>query len=685
MIIPSYYLFSSIALDDKINNRKMMRRFIPRFLHNLSLFLASMALVCCSSGSGDNDNSGTNNNDGGTVTDTAQLVLHLLPSSSTYNRVIPRMVASYKGWNVIETSNPAATGLLTLQFLNGPKNEGYMVTVTDSTVMFTRYNVLSGTMPSTVVVAAKGKSGDRLMTCNVDWSAKTVEMTGSMSLDDHSVASPIKRRASTDINDTRRILYDMFDDIGDKISDMGTVTGYISQSVASICEVWSSVIIPIAQYQLYSDDPEMLATITNKQLVSNGQSLVVSMMPDKAQEIYEHYQQALLAYKYGLSSYTSSYEFNETQIDNMLSSLSLSSLLSQEVQSEAGSEAQEDYTLQVSVSNITKTSATLSGSYTGGGQAAITDMGFRYHMAGGLDITLPSSGLGAITLNELEEGTAYFVYAYLVAGGVEYRSAVKDFTTDSDFGVSPSSLIFENAGGTKAVYVASNIHTLSWTITSKPSWCNIERAANSFFVDVEQSTEQRSGEILITATMDDGTTLEATVAVAQYGPEGEGTNYYYMGSSDASSISHYTYRSDGSVYEDKNEQHYDNSHAIVWHVNGAYYLYSFNSYTLHLGGLKVGASFPQINGITNATLQSSINGGVIYFTGGFTQTSSNASITFAISIDLNGGIDFTSTIYQESDVTSAYGYVKVQESGHMNAVSEDVYNADNGNDDSDEE
>ncbi len=92
-----------------------------------------------------------------------------------------------------------------------------------------------------------------------------------------------------------------------------------------------------------------------------------------------------------------------------------------------------------SVTNITETTAALSGSYKNPAGKNVTRHGFKYGTSK-TDLNLDASvarnesyvngGIPAYTVKSLSPGTTYYYQAYVVAGSQSYYGDVKSFTTD---------------------------------------------------------------------------------------------------------------------------------------------------------------------------------------------------------------------------------------------------------------
>lgn len=182
-------------------------------------------------------------------------------------------------------------------------------------------------------------------------------------------------------------------------------------------------------------------------------------------------------------------------------------------------ESQPEYRVNVNVSNISSSSATLSGSYVEVyGGASIFKMGYRIIGPDGEE-DIDAWKLPAKQITNLKPGTTYSVYAYLsstsTASG-KYTSKTITFTTlEDNITVSPESLSFDAEGGTKTVTVTAT-EGVKWSVTSYPGWTKVSTSDNVLTVTVgEGDEEERSGSIVIEAQMLSGEVKNVTINISQ--------------------------------------------------------------------------------------------------------------------------------------------------------------------------
>lgn len=101
------------------------------------------------------------------------------------------------------------------------------------------------------------------------------------------------------------------------------------------------------------------------------------------------------------------------------------------------------------------------------------------------------------------------------------------------FELSESKLSFKPEGSTRGIYVYTNSNITSWEITAKPDWVDkIDKAPNSFFIDVGENNtgETRSDLLTVTGYINNGTWIDRTVELIQpAGLEWNNTSWSFTG------------------------------------------------------------------------------------------------------------------------------------------------------------
>lgn len=97
------------------------------------------------------------------------------------------------------------------------------------------------------------------------------------------------------------------------------------------------------------------------------------------------------------------------------------------------------------------------------------------------------------------------------------------------FEVSPDLLSFQAEGGSKGVFIDMSDNITSWEITSVPSWVNIDKGKESFFVNVEESKESRSGIITVTGYASGGIRVDRQITVEQVNYIWDATSWDFSG------------------------------------------------------------------------------------------------------------------------------------------------------------
>lgn len=97
-----------------------------------------------------------------------------------------------------------------------------------------------------------------------------------------------------------------------------------------------------------------------------------------------------------------------------------------------------------------------------------------------------------------EEEERYREELYPVMSRLQQIPSRPSSLEDVYFLVSPQTLVFDSKGGSRGVSVISSY---DWDIESVPSWCEIERGKETFFVDVKASSIERKGIIVVYSDM----------------------------------------------------------------------------------------------------------------------------------------------------------------------------------------
>lgn len=478
------------------------------------LFLISCLLaIACSSDSDDGPNQEE-------LDSSTHVNILLLPKAASYDEPTPRMVAEIDGWNIVELTNPEA---MILHFLNQKERNSHVIILTDSTALIT--TCTSSFSPNKkAILAALTSYGMKAALCNVNWNS------GTYSIESETTISNTTTRAAGyhDLDFAKESMFKMLDKLGERIESINNWAGYLGTGESSaVAEVWTNLVIPVAKYQLYSDDPEKLGIIEGEYIKSNVGSVILNLMPSSVQRacygahLATNYITDLWPYveskipEKEIPDYT-----NDNSLHYWVRNLSDIARWSVPLQ-ETYEKAKPKYIVSINAPyNITETEATVSGRFelNDGNEVGILQMGYIVTFPSGYERIVDAWNLPETTFKDLQPGTRYKVCAFVKTPYERHCSDAKEFITDGLLEISPTELAFESKGGSKGVVVTVG-NRMTWNITDKPDWCSITKGNGTFFVDVKSTEEARSGVITITATLANGKTKTGTVSVSQEGEE----------------------------------------------------------------------------------------------------------------------------------------------------------------------
>lgn len=106
------------------------------------------------------------------------------------------------------------------------------------------------------------------------------------------------------------------------------------------------------------------------------------------------------------------------------------------------------------------------------------------------------------------------------------------------FDISSSVLTFSAEGGSKGVSVNMSENIKSWDITQVPDWVSVKKGKESFFVDVDATTEPRNSVLTVTGYAGDGIRIDRQLKIEQvYNFSWEGTSWNFTGMMDCTVMS----------------------------------------------------------------------------------------------------------------------------------------------------
>lgn len=483
-----------------------------------------VSLTSCSS---DDDNAESNDE-----VQISNIEIEILKEPDDDGIPSPRMIAKVDDWNIIEFASEGLehAEMTTLHFINTKENTSMIVAGYGTTAFFYEYNPFSNVKSDTVIIAAEKQGYTCVAICLMNWRNNTYTTITETIFDETSTTRSVTR-AKDEFADIRALFSKTLDKMSSDISKLSKYPSKFSKSAGAVAEVWTKVAIPWAKYSLYDGYPEIQEEIREKYAVDRFKEYFWSIVPTSKERLYENAKKVYNTSK-DLFKNIPQKELTDEDITNVSYGIATSANSSYQAQTSYGEEYLK-YKVSTGVRSVDETSAVIYAYYTcmDGQPSYISEYGIDLNGSNGKKQTIKLSNFdNDITLNGLSPGILYTARVYITSFGKRYESSVS-FMTKIQFSLYPESLTFDQEGGSKAV--ALNIPEdgiKSWDIKSKPKWCEIEKGATSFFVNVSKTKEKREGEIAVIAKLQDGSTVEAKLFVEQVLNNWNGTKWSFKGS-----------------------------------------------------------------------------------------------------------------------------------------------------------
>ena len=493
------------------------------YLPIIAFIAILLGLVSCS----------TNDDDPQTKEDVqvAKIDISILKGPNANGVPSPRMVVKVGDWNIIEyTSDGLEHDAMTvLHFVNSNENTSMIVAGYDSTVMFYECDPFSNVNSDTVIIATEKHGRTCMATCLMDWSNNSYK-----TLLETVFGKISKLRAATRMKDDFADIRASFSETLDKLShDISTLSEYpsaFSKSVGCVAEIWTKVAIPWAKYSLYEGNPEMQEEIRDNYVVDRFEEYYLSIVPEDLSQLY---QNAMHVYEISKELFPSfPHTFTNTEMDNISYRIAASANASYLPQI-SYEEENLKYEVSAGVSSVGETSVNIYASCSSldNQPSYISEYGIDIIGSNGERKSVKVSNFDRdIIIDGLTPGIVYTAMAYVMSFGKRYECSFM-FMTKCKFGLYPESLTFNENGGTKVVtFNISKEGLKSWSIKSKPNWCEIEKGQTSFFVKVNETKKKRQGNIVVIAELYDGSNVEAQLSIVQESDSWNGTKWNFKGS-----------------------------------------------------------------------------------------------------------------------------------------------------------
>lgn len=463
----------------------------------------------------------------------SNIEVNILKEANSDGVPSPRMVAKVDDWNIIEYTSDGLEheAMTTLHFINDKENTSMIVAGYSSTAIFYEYDPFNNLKSDTVILATEKQGYTCVATCLMNWRNNTYTTISDTIFDGTTTSSRASTRAKDDFADIRALFSKTLDKLSSDISNLSKYPSKFSKSAGAVAEIWTKVAIPWAKYSLYDGYPEIQEEIREKYAVDRFKEYFWSIVPTSKERLYQKAKDVYNTSK-DLFKNMPKNELTDEDITNISYGIATSANLTYQPQTSYGEESMK-YKVSAGVRSVDETSVVIYAFYTcmDGQPSYISEFGIDLSGSNGKSQTIKVSNFdNDITINGLTPGILYTARAYITSFGKRYESLFT-FMTKIQFSLHPESLIFDQEGGTKAV--ALNIPEegiKSWEIKSKPKWCEIEKGPTSFFVKVSETKEKRKGDIVVAAKLQNGSSVEAKLAVEQILNNWNGTKWNFKGS-----------------------------------------------------------------------------------------------------------------------------------------------------------
>ncbi len=420
-----------------------------KHIYTIVLSAALIMLVSCSKDS--NDEPGLTPDE-----EPVEVVVTVLEGAFAPNETGPRMVIEADGWSIIEyrTNGEEHEEMTHLHFLNPDYKASIVISGFDKGAIIYEYDIMTRKPSSEVYLTHESGNNLIVSLCNMDWQTLKYDII-SESVVEMKNNRALTRGAYED--DIRNIFIRLLDNISQNISEFCETTSWFSKSnaISLIGSIWTKVAIPCAKYQLLNEVPENtpeiedeLIEISNDLPINYSTHILFSLIPCNFNRLLIHTYDIFIDYYTRIASYQQPTEEEVYESFDIITRISNKSypLI------EAADGYIPAYKVDLSVTDVTETSAVLNGSSTALGSTYpyISSMGYEVDGTDGYHKNILSDMMNSITIDGLTPGTEYRVTAYLNSMGHRYERSVR-FYTDISLKLYPNSLLFSAEGGSKGV------------------------------------------------------------------------------------------------------------------------------------------------------------------------------------------------------------------------------------------
>ena len=459
-----------------------------------------------------------------------------LPESETNGEAAPRLMVNFNDEAVmIELRRPSASTPMESVLFLFPDNKATMMCGNDTLMICTAYDMETYTPSHDVLLVTPMDDNALLLTKGfMDWNTNTMTKGDQMVLTIDGTNKKQARKGRDD-GDMRWFFYNRFiKPLTENLEQLDNFFTVLDIPQGVVIPIMKTLISTTAPIILFSDDPEEFVDAMEYSITSYAESAVqIGLLHFVPQDVSDMASRVLAAIGWFSNGGHGTVNENTEGDDFPISTFFGQGQTVTQASSQLGF-LDPVFIVSLNVSNVTETTARLVGSYRLGSNSNMmpVEMGYIYKVNGGSGHTEYDLYFNGITISGLQKATKYIAYAYVkTAMGERVLSPGVIFKT-LGFEAFPTSLTFPTEGDTKIVslsYLEEDI--TDWDITSKPSWCIITKDKDRMFsVKVEESSETRSGIIVVTGHSIALGTVTQNIAVTQLGINGwDGTHWLFSG------------------------------------------------------------------------------------------------------------------------------------------------------------
>lgn len=416
--------------------------------------------------------------------------------ATTSDGITPRMCIIGDDYTLTEIYNPDNADIITYHYLCGVDNISALLIASQEGIWIVETDPMK---PSAICTTTSiHKHGESYIIETGSYNPSDKKYTRK-SIQRYASASP--RYANDGMDFARKGIHqNILDPLIKSISKMPEALP--SEAASDISDAWQEAGEPVMELHLYSNDPDKIIETTQKYTNEFGKIIIAktvkALTPQIVKDLYRCSVAGFLAGGKLVddedleSQYPGSWS---TGLANAYAAISyqLPSQFDAKIYDEA-----DRYHLSVSIQEVAKTSALISGSFydTGYTSGFVSSTGYILYK-NNKEIRRINTSLEANSylLTGLTAGETYAICSYATVSGITYCSESKVFTTEADFDLSADEVTFTEDGGSETIQIT--LPTPEWEsyIENKPDWCKADISGNNLTIKVGKSSESREGII----------------------------------------------------------------------------------------------------------------------------------------------------------------------------------------------